>query len=81
VAAAGVAVERRLAVVELDPRPQFVRLAEGVRLTKRLEVLELVRRRVVVVGDAHLERKLRHARDRFGRNPGDRRDGLLNSHG
>src|SRR5438477_4348523 len=80
-AAAGVAVERRLAVVELDPCTQLVRLAEGVRLAKSLEVFELVRRRLVVVGDAHLERELRHARDRLGRNPGDRRDGLLDSHG
>src|SRR4029079_16085740 len=40
VAAAGIAVERRLAVLELDPRAQFVRLAEGIRLAKRLEVLQ-----------------------------------------
>jgi hypothetical protein len=80
VAAAGIAVERRLAVLELDPRAQFVRLAEGVRLAKRLEILQLVGRRVVVVGDPHLERELRHARDRLGRNPGDRCDGLLDAH-
>src|SRR5439155_15480087 len=46
VAAARVAVERRLAVLELDPGSQLVRLTEGVRLAKRLEVVELVRRRV-----------------------------------
>jgi len=41
VAAAGVAVDRRLAVLELDPRTQLVRLSECIGLLERLQVVEL----------------------------------------
>ena len=40
------------AVLDLDVRPQLVGLAEPVGRSERLEVFELVRRRLVVVGDA-----------------------------
>ena len=63
-----------LAVLDLDPRAQLVRLAEGVRLVQLVEILDPVRRRIVVVGDPELERELRHALDRLGRDPRDRRD-------
>src|SRR2546421_2742705 len=81
VAAARIAVAGWPAVVvELGPRAQLICLSEGVRLSQRVEVLHFVRWRIVVVGHAHLERQLRHARDHLGRNPGDRRYGLLDSH-
>jgi hypothetical protein len=73
-ALAGVALVDDLAVIDLDPGLELVRLAEEIVLVQRLEVVDPVGRRFVVVGDAHLERHLRHARDRLGRNPGDGRD-------
>jgi hypothetical protein len=64
-----------LAALDLDPGIQLVGLPEGVRLVEPVEVLDLLRRRLVVAGDPERERKLRHALDRFGRDPrhgGDR---------
>src|SRR5205085_7059082 len=67
------------AVLDLDPPPEVVRLAEAVLVAQPWEValLQPVGRRVVVVPDPELERQLRQPLDRLGRNPGDGRDGLL----
>jgi hypothetical protein len=62
-------------VLDVDVRPELVRLAKPIRPAKLLEVLELIGRRLVVVGDAHLERDLREAGDGLRRDPGDRRHG------
>ena len=70
-----VAVADDPSVLDLDERPELVRLAEPIRPAKLLEVVELVGRRLVVVGHAHLERDLREAGDGLRRDPGDRRDG------
>jgi hypothetical protein len=64
-------------VLDLDERPELVRLAEPIRRPELLEVGQGVRRRLVVVGDAQLERDLRRAGDRLGRDPRDRGDGRL----
>ena len=58
------------AVLDLDEGAQLVRLAELVARSQLLEIVEVIRRRVVVVGDAELERDLRRSRDRFGGDPG-----------
>ena len=58
VATSEVAVVHDLAVLHLDERVQLVRLAERVGLGHRLEVVDDLRRRLVVVGDAHRERNL-----------------------
>src|SRR5205085_10750474 len=59
------------------------------RLAAPVEVAQLrqdggaadpIRRRLVVVADAELERQLRHPLDRLGRNPRDRGDGSFESH-
>lgn len=62
-------------VVNFDERPELVRLAKPIRPAKLLEVLQLVGRRLVVVGHAHLEGDLREAGNGLRRDPGDRRDG------
>ena len=50
------------AVLDLDERAQLVRLAEAVARSELLEIDEAIGRRLVVVGDAGLERDLRRAR-------------------
>ena len=65
------AVADDLAVLDVDVRTQLVRLAEGVGLDERAEVLDRVRRGIVVVGDAHRERHLRQPFDGLGRDPGN----------
>ena len=70
----------RAVVVDLDPGLELVGLAEEVVLLHRVEVEQPVERRLVVVGDAPLERQLRHALDRLGRDPGDGRDRRLDAH-
>ena len=46
---------------------------------KLLEIVQVVGRRLVVVGHSHLERDLREAGDRLRGDPGDRRDGRFDS--
>src|SRR4029077_15279585 len=70
----------RAVIVELDPGLQLVGLAEEIVLLHRAEVEQPAVRRLVVVGDAPLERQLRHAFDRLGPGPGDRGDGRLAAH-
>ncbi len=79
-AAAGVAVVDDLVVDDVDPGPQLVREPELVTRLEDGEVLDLVRRRVVVVGDPHGERELRRPADRLGRDPRDRGDRRLDAH-
>ena len=57
------------AVLDLDERAQLVRLAEAVARSELLEIDETIGRRLVVMGDAGLERDLRWARDGLGRDP------------
>jgi hypothetical protein len=76
------AVVDDLAVVpDLEERSQLVRLPEGVRVPQRVEVLDHVRRRIVVVDDAHRERELRQPLDGLGRDPRDCGDGRFDAHG
>jgi len=65
-----------LPVIRLDPGSEAVGLAEAILRAEALEVslLEAVGRRLVVVRDAELERKLWHSLDRVRRNPGNCRD-------
>ena len=70
-----------LVVLDLDPRFQLVRLTEEVGAVHRLEVVDPVRGRIVVVGDAERERQLRQPFDRLGRNPGNGSDGRVDPHG
>jgi hypothetical protein len=74
-ALAGVALVDDLAVLDLDPGLELVRLAEHVVLVEGLEIVDAIGRRGVVVRDPHLKGHLRHAGDGLGRNPGNRRDG------
>ena len=57
------------AVLDLDERAQLVRFAEAVARPELLEIIETIGGRLVVVGDAGLERDLRWARDGLGRDP------------
>ncbi len=57
-AAAGVAVVDDAAVLDLDPGPQLVGEPEAVGGLERLQVLQHLRGRRVVVGDAEAERQL-----------------------
>ena len=75
VALAEVTVGLDPAVLDLDVGAQLVRLPEAIGATELLEIHELVRRRVVVVGDPELERDLRRAADRLRGDPRDRGDG------
>src|SRR5207247_8638231 len=60
------------AVLDVDERPQLVGFPEAIGLAERLEVVDLCRWRLVVVGDAKFEWDLRQALDGLGRDPGDR---------
>src|SRR5439155_17287428 len=64
-----------LAVLDLDPALQLVRLAEEIGPVHRVDVVDAVWRRSVVVGDADCERELRQSLDRLRRDPRDRGDG------
>ena len=70
----------RAVVAELDEALELVRLAEEVRLAHRVEILDLVGRRIVVVGHAHRERKLGEPLDGLGGNPRDGGNGRLDAH-
>ena len=74
-----VAVPDDPSILDLDERPKLVGLAEPIGLPKLLEILEVVGRGLVVVGDTHLEGDLREPSDRFRWDPGDRRDGRFDS--
>ena len=63
VPAARVAGVNDAAVLDLDPRPQLVHLADRPRLRKRGGVPDSVRRRVVVARPADRERELADAAD------------------
>jgi hypothetical protein len=65
------------AVFDLDERAQLVRLAKAVARAQRLEVVQVVRWRLVVVRDAQFERDLGRAGDGLGRDPRHRDDGRL----
>src|SRR6266508_4433906 len=80
--AAFVAVTDDLAVLDLDPGPELIRLPKAICLAQPLEValLEPIRRRLVVMADAELERDLGHALDGFRGNPGDCCDRRLDAH-
>jgi len=67
-------------VVNVDPRAQMVGEPKPVRRAQRIQVVDLVGRRFVVVGDAHLERQLGHSLHRFGRDPGDRGHRRFDTH-
>lgn len=75
------AVVHDLAVLHLDERMQVVRLAEGVGLGHRLEVIDDVGWRLVVMGDAHRERNLGQPFYGFRRDPRYGCDGRLEPHG
>ena len=66
-------------VLDLDERPELVGLAEPVRSAQLFKIVQVVGGWRVVMGDAHLERDLREAGDRFRRDPGDGRDGRFDS--
>ena len=57
------------AVLDLDERTQLVRLAEAVARSELLEIDEAIGWRLVVVGDAGLERDLRWPGDCLRRDP------------
>ena len=69
-----------LAVLDFDPRLQLVRLAEEISPVHRVDVVDAIGRRGVVMGNAERERKLRQPFDRLRRDPRDRRDGGLDPH-
>jgi hypothetical protein len=82
VGAAGVAGVDDLAVVDLDPGAELVRLAKAVLVAEKLQLAgsEPVGRRIVVRRHPELEGKLRHPFDRLRRDPCDRRHGPLHPH-
>jgi hypothetical protein len=80
-AAARVAVAGDLVAVDLDPGLQLVRLAEEVVLVQHVEVDEPVVRRLVVVGDAHVEGQPVEALDGAEGDPRDGRDRGRQAHG
>ena len=51
------------AVLDVDPCPELVGEAEAIGVAQRVEGVDVVGRRVVVMGDAHLERHLGHSLD------------------
>ncbi len=63
-----------LAVDDIDPRRQPVGETEAIRRLQRLERLDVIRGRIVVVGEAHLEWDLGDSLDSLGWNPRDRCD-------
>jgi hypothetical protein len=58
-----------LAAFDLEPRFQLVRFTEEVGSVHRLDLVDPIRRRVVVVSDAEREWELRQPLNRFRRNP------------
>jgi hypothetical protein len=60
-----------LAVLNLDPTPEYVGEPEAIRLPQPLQVVEEVRRRLVVVGDPERDRDLHHPIECARRNPRD----------
>ncbi len=63
-----------LAVDHIDPRSQPVGEAEAIRRLQRLEQLDVIGGRIVVVGQAHFERDLGDPPDSLGWDPRDRCD-------
>jgi hypothetical protein len=63
-----------LAVFDLEPGLQLVRFSEEIGAVHRLDVVDAIGRRRVVVGDAEGERELWQTFDRLRGNPGDRGD-------
>ena len=57
------------AVLDVDECTELVRLAEAVIPAPGVEIVEHVRWRLVVVGEARLERQLGESLDRLGRDP------------
>lgn len=64
-----------LAGLDLDPAVKLVGEPDGVGGKQRLDVRQLIRRRLVVVGDAHAERQAERSLDRGGRYPRQARRG------
>jgi hypothetical protein len=58
-----------LAAFDLEPRFQLVRFTEEVGSVHRLDLVDPIRRRIVVMGDPERERQLRQPLDSFRRNP------------
>jgi len=58
-----------LSVADLDPSFEAIREPEPVGVAQRVEILDHVGRRIVVVRESHLEDGLVHSRDRFRRDP------------
>ena len=58
--------------VDLDPGPQLVGEPKAVFFVQRLEIVDVVRGRVVVVGHTYLERHLHGPIHSFGRDPRQR---------
>jgi hypothetical protein len=71
VALSEVAMSDDPAILDFDECAKLIRLSEPIASTKFLEVVELVRRRLVLMGDAQLEGNLREACDCFRRDPRD----------
>ena len=63
----GIALSHDPPVLDLDPRPQLIRLAKAIGVAQRVEITwrEHLGRRLVVVADPDLERQLRQSRDRL----------------
>ena len=80
--AAFMAVTDDLAVLDLDPGLELIRLSKAIGVAQPLEVslLEPIRRGLVVMADSELERDLGHALDGFRGNPGDGSDRRLDTH-
>jgi len=72
--ATGLPVADDVAVDDLDPRRQLVGEAEPIRGLQCLERLDVIRGRIVVVGEAHFEWDLGDPLDSLGWDPRDRRD-------
>ena len=59
------------AAVDLDPRAQMVGEPKAIRLLERRQRIDVIRRRIVVVRQAHLERDLGDPLNSLGWNPRD----------
>src|SRR6478672_4471269 len=69
-----------LGAFDLDPRSQLVRLTEEIASVHRLDLVDPIRRRVVVVSDAERKWKLRQPLNRLRGNPGNGGDRRLDPH-
>ena len=80
-ALAGLAVGDDLAAVDLDEALELVGQPDPPGGQQRLQVVELVGRRIVVLGGAHVEVEPLAPLDAVQRDPGDGGDGGLDAHG